>query len=88
MDEKTQKLFYALIDFLDIKDSYVLEDGLSISNTINDVLREPFIRELNIKLRYVDEEKLKAYRMGKELQNKVVSNMKGENKNGSEDCKD
>ena len=62
MDEKTQKLFYALIDFLDIKNSYVLQDGLSISNTINDVLREPFIRELNIKLRYVDEEKLKAYR--------------------------
>lgn len=62
MDEKTQKLFSALIDFLDIKDCYVLQDGLSISNTINDVLREPFIRELNIKLRYVDEEKLKAYR--------------------------
>lgn len=62
MDEKTKKLFYALIDFLDIKDCYVLQDGLSISNTINDVLREPFIRELNIKLRYVDEEKLNAYR--------------------------
>lgn len=60
MDEKTQKLFYALIDFLDIKNSYVLQDGLSISNTINDVLREPFIRELSIKLRYVDEEKLKG----------------------------
>lgn len=62
MDEKTQKLFYALIDFLDIKNSYVLQDGLSISNTINDVLGEPFIMELNIKLHYVDEEKLKAYR--------------------------
>ena len=61
MDEKTQKLFYALIDFLDIKNSYVLQDGLSISNTINDVLGEPFIRELNIKLHYVDEEKLKTY---------------------------
>ena len=61
MDDKTKKLFHALIDFLDIKDCYVLQDGLSISNTINNVIREPFIRELNIKLRYIGEEKLKAY---------------------------
>lgn len=60
MDDKTKKLFHALINFLDIKDCYVLQDGLSISNTINDVIREPFISELSIKLRYVDKEKLKG----------------------------
>lgn len=62
MDKKTKILFYTLLDFLNIKEGCVLKDGLSISITTNDVLGEPFVKELNIKLRYIDKEALKAYR--------------------------
>ena len=62
MNEKTQKLFNALLDYLDVKDNRVLKEGLSIGTTTNDVFGEPYIKELNIKLRYIDEEELKAYR--------------------------
>ena len=62
MDEKTQKLFNAMLDYLDVKENRVLKEGLSIGTTTNDVFEEPYIKELNIKLRYVDEEELKAYR--------------------------
>lgn len=61
MDKKTQKLLYALLDYLDVKESRVLKEGLSIGTTINDVFGAPYIKELNIKLRYIDEEELKAY---------------------------
>ena len=61
MNEKTQKLFNALLDYLDVKENRVLKEGLSIGTTTNDVFEEPYIKELNIKLRYVDEEELKAY---------------------------
>ena len=62
MDSKIRLLFYALLDYLDIKESDVLEDGFSISDTIGNAYGEPFIRELNIKLRYIDKEELKAFR--------------------------
>ena len=62
MNEKTKKLFNALLDYLDIQENRVLKEGLSIGTTINDVFEAPYIKELNIKLRYVDEEELKAYR--------------------------
>ena len=62
MTEKTQKLFNALLDYLDVKENRVLKEGLSIGTTTNDVFGEPYIKELNIKLRYIDEEELKAYR--------------------------
>ena len=62
MNEKTQKLFNALLDYLDVKDNRVLKEGLSIGTTTNDVFEEPYIKELNIKLRYIDEEELEAYR--------------------------
>ena len=62
MDKKTQILFYDLLDFLNIKDGCVLKEGFSISTTTNDVYDAPFLKELNIKLRYIDEEELKAYR--------------------------
>ena len=61
MNEKTQKLFNALLAYLDVKENRVLKDGLSISDTTNDVFGAPYIKELNIKLRYIDEEELKAY---------------------------
>ena len=62
MNEKTQKLFNALLDYLDVKDNRVLKEGLSIGITTNDVFEAPYIKELNIKLRYIDDEELKAYR--------------------------
>ncbi len=62
MNEKTQKLFNALLEYLSIQENRVLKDGLSISDTTNDVFGEPYIKELNIKLRYIDEEELKAYK--------------------------
>lgn len=62
MNDKTQKLFNALLDYLGIKEICVLKDGLFIGTIIDDVLEEPYIKELNIQLRYIDEEALKAYR--------------------------
>ena len=62
MDREIKRLFYALLDYLDIKENDVLEDSFSISDTIDNAYGEPFIRELNIKLRYIDKEELKAFR--------------------------
>ena len=61
MNEKTQKLFNAILAYLDVKENRVLKEGLSIGTTTNDVFGAPYIKELNIKLRYIDEEELKAY---------------------------
>ena len=62
MDNKIRLLLYALLDYLDIKENDVLEDSFSISGTINNAYGEPYIKELNIKLRYIDKEELKAFR--------------------------
>ena len=62
MDRKIKRLFYALLDYLDIKENDVLGDSFSISGTINNAYGEPYIKELNIKLRYIDKEELKAFR--------------------------
>ena len=62
MDRKIKRLLYALLDYLDIKENDVLEDSFSISDTIDNAYREPFIKELSIKLRYIDKEELKAFR--------------------------
>ena len=62
MDKKTQKLFNALLDYLNIQENRVLKEGLSIGTTTNDVFGAPYIKELTIKLRYFDKEALKAYR--------------------------
>ena len=61
MNEKTQLLFNAILAYLDVKENRVLKEGLSIGTTTNDVFGAPYIKELNIKLRYIDEEELKAY---------------------------
>ena len=61
MNDKTQKLLYALLDYLGVQENCVLKGGLFISTTIDDVLEEPYLKELNIKLRFLDEEELKAY---------------------------
>ena len=61
MDKKTQKLFNALLAYLDVKENRVLKEGLSIGTTTNDVFGAPYIKELNIKLRFLDEKELKAY---------------------------
>ena len=62
MDSKIRLLFYALLDYLDIKENDVLEDSFSVSGTINNAYGEPYIKELSIKLRYIDKEELKAFR--------------------------
>lgn len=62
MAEKTQKLLNAMIEYLGIQKNNVIKGGLSISTTADDVLGAPYIKEINIKLRYIDEEELKAYR--------------------------
>ena len=62
MDKKTKRLLYALIDFADIEESRIVKGGFSIGTTQTDVMEEPYIKELNITLRYVDEEEFKAYR--------------------------
>ena len=62
MNEKTKKLVNAMIDYLDIKENDVLEDSFSISGTINNAYGEPYIKELSIKLRYIEEEEPEAYR--------------------------
>ena len=54
MDKKTQLLFNALLDYLNIQENRILKDGLSISDTTNDVFGAPYIKELNIKLRDTD----------------------------------
>ena len=62
IDKKTQKLFYALLDYLDIQENFVLRDGFSIGIIIEDAVEEPYRKELNIKLQYIDEKALNAYR--------------------------
>ena len=62
MNEKTKKLVDALTDYLDIPENFVLKGGLFIGTTTDDVFENPYQKELNIKLRYIDEEELKAYR--------------------------
>ena len=62
MEEKYQEISKAILDCYKVQADYVLKDGLSISIATNDVLGEPYVKELNIKLRYVDEEALKAYK--------------------------
>ena len=62
MEEKYQEISKAILDCCKVQADYVLKDGLSISIATNDVLGEPYVKELKIKLRYVDEEALKAYK--------------------------
>ena len=62
MEEKYQEISKAILDCCKVQADYVLKDGLSISIATNDVLGEPYVKELNIKLRYVNEEALKAYK--------------------------
>ena len=62
MDKEIRILFNALLDYLNIQENRVLKEGLSIGTITNDVFDEPYLKELNIKLRYIDEEEFKAYR--------------------------
>lgn len=61
MEEKYQEISKAILDCCNVQADYVLKDGLSISIATNDILEKPYVKELNIKLRYVDKEALKAY---------------------------
>ena len=62
MNNKTKRLLNALLEYVNSDEKYVLKGGLSISTTTADVFGASYIKEINIKLRYIDEEELKAYR--------------------------
>ena len=62
MDRKTKILFYTLLNYLKIREVCVLKEGFSISTKTDDVLCKPYIKELNIKLRYIEEEEPEVYR--------------------------
>lgn len=62
MNNKTKRLLNALLEYVNSDEKYVLKGGLFIGTTIDDVFEKPYQKELNIKLRYIDEEELKAYR--------------------------
>lgn len=62
MEEKYQEISKDILDCCTVQAEYVLKDGLSISFATNDILGEPYVKELNIKLRYIDKEALKAYK--------------------------
>lgn len=61
MDGIYQEIPKAILDCCMVQAEYVLKDGLSISFATNDILGKPYVKELNIKLRYIDKEALKAY---------------------------
>ena len=62
MNEKTQKLFNALLEYIGVQERDVLKEGFSIGTTTSDVFGQPFIKELNITLGYIDREELEAYK--------------------------
>ena len=62
MNNKTKRLLNSLLEYVNSDEKYVLKGGLSIGKTTNDVFEKPYIKELNIKLVYVDKYKLKEYR--------------------------
>lgn len=61
MERKTKRLLDALLDYVDADEGDVVKNGLSVGIMTDDVLGAPFIKELNIKLKYVDRNELKRY---------------------------
>lgn len=61
MERKTKRLLDALLDYVNADEKYIVKDGFSISVVTNDVVDTPFVKELNIKFTYIDENELKRY---------------------------
>lgn len=61
MERKTKRLLNALLDYVYASKEDTLKGGLSISITTEDVFDAPFIKELNVKFKYIDRNELKRY---------------------------
>ena len=59
MERKTKRLLDALLDYVDADEEDVIKNGLSVGIMTDDVFRASFVKELNIKLKYVDRNELK-----------------------------
>lgn len=59
--ERIERLWDALLYYVYASKEDTLKGGLSISITTEDVFDAPFIKELNIKFRYIDRNELKRY---------------------------
>lgn len=59
--ERIERLWDALIYYVYASKEDTLKGGLSISITTENVFEEPFIKELNVKFRYIDRTELKRY---------------------------
>ena len=59
--ERIERLWDALLYYIDADEGDTLKGGLSISITTEDAFEEPFIKELNVKFKYIDREELKRY---------------------------
>lgn len=61
MERRTKRLLDALLDYVDADEGNVIKNGLIIGIMTDNVLGAPFIKELNIKLKYADRNELKIY---------------------------
>lgn len=59
--ERIERLWDALLDYVYASKEDTLKGGLSISITTEDAFDEPFIKELNVKFKYIDRDELKRY---------------------------
>ena len=61
MERKTKRLLDAILDYVDANEGDILKNGLSIGIMTDNVFEEPFIKELNIKFKYIDRNELNRY---------------------------
>ena len=59
--ERIERLWDALLDYVYADKEDTLKGGLGISITTEDMFDAPYIKELNIKFRYIDRTELKRY---------------------------
>lgn len=59
--ERIERLWDALLYYVYASKEDTLKCGLSISITTEDAFDEPFIKELNVKFKYIDRNELKRY---------------------------
>lgn len=59
--ERIERLWDDLLDYVYASKEDTLKGGLSISITTEDVFDAPFIKELNVKFKYIDRNELKRY---------------------------
>ncbi|MGN1155373.1 MAG: hypothetical protein ACI4TK_04285 [Agathobacter sp.] len=62
--ERKERLWDALLNYVNASKEDTIKGGLSISVTTEDIFDVPFVKELNIKFRYIDRKILKEYQDG------------------------